>query len=159
MIAIGLFVRGHRRRQESAGARCGGDRALATIGCDRRVRRGVLPPRACGAAAHVIGVRRPERKAAGNRRQPLESPAADIPGATSHQLAVNVFVHPHAGIGYAYVTNRMSTTLPFFPAVRARCVALAAAAESARSAATAIARPPALAISATSASAASACTA
>src|SRR5262249_18107310 len=82
-----------------------------------------------------------------------------VPGATSHQLAVNVFVHPHAGIGYAYVTNRMSTTLPFFPAVRARCVALAAAAESARSAATAIARPPALAISATSASAASACTA
>src|SRR6516162_936008 len=54
-------VRGHRRRQESAGARCGGDRVLATIGCDRRVRRGVLPPRACGAAAHVIGVRRPER--------------------------------------------------------------------------------------------------
>src|SRR5262252_6809987 len=54
-------VRGHRRRQESAGARCCGDWGLATIGCDRRVRRGVLPPRACGAAAHVIGVRRPER--------------------------------------------------------------------------------------------------
>src|SRR5262245_4200208 len=53
-------VRGHRRRQESARARCGGDRGLATIGCDRRVRRGVLPPRACGAAAHVVGVRRPE---------------------------------------------------------------------------------------------------
>src|SRR5262249_34031508 len=50
-------VRGHRRRQESARARCGGDRGLATISRDRRVRRGVLPPRATGAAAHVIGVR------------------------------------------------------------------------------------------------------
>src|SRR5262245_28634148 len=52
-------VRGHRGRQESARARCGGNRGLATIGCDRRVRRGVLPPRACGAAAHVIGLRSP----------------------------------------------------------------------------------------------------
>src|SRR5262249_38995699 len=50
-------VRGHRRRQESARARCGGDRGLATVSRDRRVRRGVLPPRATGAAAHVIGVR------------------------------------------------------------------------------------------------------
>src|SRR5262249_34257954 len=50
-------VRGHRRRQESARTRRGGDRGLATTGCDRRVRRGVLPPRACGAAAHLIGVR------------------------------------------------------------------------------------------------------
>src|SRR5215472_4776368 len=50
-------VRGDRRRQESARARRGGDRSLATIDCDRRVRRGVLPPRACGAATHVIGVR------------------------------------------------------------------------------------------------------
>ena len=49
-------VSGRRRRQESARARCGGDRGLATIGCDRHVRRDVLPPRACGAAAHVIGV-------------------------------------------------------------------------------------------------------
>src|SRR5262252_2411276 len=50
-------VRGDRRRQESARACRGGDRGLATTGCDRRVRRGVLPPRACGAAAHLIGLR------------------------------------------------------------------------------------------------------
>src|SRR5262249_18771967 len=50
-------VRGDRRRKESVRACGGGDRGLATTGCDRRVRRGVLPPRACGAAAHLIGLR------------------------------------------------------------------------------------------------------
>src|SRR5262249_7822953 len=49
-------VRGDRRRQESARARRGGDRGLATPGCDRRVRRGVLPPLASGAAAPLIGL-------------------------------------------------------------------------------------------------------
>src|SRR5262249_22420568 len=55
-------VRGHRRRQESARARCSGDRGLATIGCDRRVRRGVLragtrheAANLCVAVAVVVG--------------------------------------------------------------------------------------------------------